>query len=66
MIVGKCPRCGGFLTTDTDKFGTYDSCIQCGWLREHTTGQPLDGVSAGKGGPPKVSRRVISAGGVRL
>ena len=30
----QCPRCGGDLTTDSDQYGDYVSCLQCGLCRD--------------------------------
>ena len=34
-ILKNCPRCKGDLYTDSDGSGCYDSCLQCGYTREH-------------------------------
>jgi len=27
----KCPRCGGYTTTERDMDGTWTTCVACGW-----------------------------------
>ena len=30
-----CPRCGdGDIVRDSDQFGEYWDCVQCGWMRD--------------------------------
>jgi DNA-directed RNA polymerase subunit RPC12/RpoP len=36
MYLRSCPRCGGDLQEESDKFGPYIACIQCG---NHLTGR---------------------------
>ena len=36
MTLDPCPRCAGQLYTETDRYGTFTSCLQCGDL------QPID------------------------
>jgi DNA-directed RNA polymerase subunit M/transcription elongation factor TFIIS len=31
-----CPRCGGDLFLDSDYYGNYVSCIQCGYALERS------------------------------
>ena len=30
----RCPRCGGNVYLDKDKFGWYEECLQCGYNRD--------------------------------
>ena len=30
----QCPRCSGDLTTDSDQYGDFVSCLQCGLCRD--------------------------------
>jgi hypothetical protein len=32
-----CPRCKGDLHEDKDKYGSYVSCLQCGYHRSNTS-----------------------------
>lgn len=29
----KCPKCGGSVYLDSDHFGWYEECLQCGYTR---------------------------------
>ena len=29
-----CPKCQGDLRQDTDRFSTFFSCLQCGYVKE--------------------------------
>ncbi len=29
----KCPKCGGKIYLDTDYYGWYEQCIQCGYTK---------------------------------
>ncbi len=29
-----CPKCHGDLYLDSDGYGTFIECLQCGWLRD--------------------------------
>jgi hypothetical protein len=42
----QCPKCGGTLFVDTDKYGPYVSCRNCGYLWDLAPGKPLPKVSA--------------------
>ena len=35
-----CPRCKGDVNADSDWFGEYESCLQCGWSKD-TADVPL-------------------------
>ena len=28
---GNCPKCGGFVAQQDDRYGAYLSCVNCGW-----------------------------------
>ena len=30
----QCPRCNGDLATDSDKYGEFVSCLQCGYCKD--------------------------------
>ncbi len=32
-VYGRCPKCGGNLFPDKDRFGDYAQCLQCGYVR---------------------------------
>jgi hypothetical protein len=29
----RCPKCGGKVYLDTDTYGWYETCIQCGYMK---------------------------------
>lgn len=29
-----CPKCGGDVQLDSDHYGWYEQCIQCGYMRD--------------------------------
>ena len=33
----QCPRCNGDLTTDSDQYGDFISCLQCGMCQDVVT-----------------------------
>ena len=34
----QCPRCSGDLTTDSDRYGDFISCLQCGLCKDIQAG----------------------------
>ena len=36
MLLRACPRCHGDLSLDSDIYGKYLSCLQCGFVRDVT------------------------------
>ena len=36
MLLRACPRCHGDLSLDSDIYGRYVSCLQCGFIRDVT------------------------------
>ena len=34
MKLNQCPRCNGSLQLDSDYDGSYELCIQCGFMRD--------------------------------
>jgi len=35
LFLNACPRCLGTLIKDSDRYGGYLECLQCGWYRDH-------------------------------
>ncbi len=33
-----CPRCKGDVYVDSDWFGAFESCLQCGWSKDTSEG----------------------------
>jgi hypothetical protein len=40
-----CPKCGGKVFIDRDRFGAYEHCIQCGYLHDLTEGVEAQAIS---------------------
>lgn len=34
MKFKECPRCNGDLKQDNDRFGSFFTCLQCGYIKE--------------------------------
>ena len=43
MLTNRCPKCGGNLTLEKDRFGYYYDCLQCGY--EKNLGKELPKVN---------------------
>lgn len=43
LKLNQCPRCNGCLQLDSDYHGSYELCIQCGFMRDtgHSVIYPL-------------------------
>jgi hypothetical protein len=37
----RCPKCGGNISIDGDTYGTFKSCLQCGYLRDVEEGEKV-------------------------
>jgi hypothetical protein len=40
MKLKGCPRCGGDLQLEADSYGKYQSCLQCGFLKDDIEVKP--------------------------
>jgi hypothetical protein len=45
LLKKQCPKCGGRLLINADRYGAYVSCIQCGWSKDLTPGEQLPKVT---------------------
>ena len=36
-----CPRCGGDVHTNRDLYGSYEQCIQCGYMKDLSNADQL-------------------------
>lgn len=36
LNLGECPRCAGDIRIETDHYGTYKACLQCGYNNDLT------------------------------
>ena len=34
LKLGACPRCHGDLHSNRDLYGSYNQCLQCGYMRD--------------------------------
>ena len=34
IFLKQCPRCSGDLSTDSDQYGSYVHCLQCGYTAD--------------------------------
>ena len=51
-----CPRCGGDLREERDKYGAYDICLQCGFHQSDSAdlSPPVLPLVSRRGRPRKV------------
>ena len=49
-----CPKCHGDLTMGQDSYGSFVSCLQCGFMRDIET-KPVAGAKAPVGGKAPVA-----------
>ena len=50
LLLKACPRCGGDMYRERDLYGSYASCLNCGYLldvQDHTQDQERSKVFAG-------------------
>ena len=62
----RCPRCRGKMWVERDFYGTYGSCISCGYVHEVLSRAPIDIAAEEAALPVRVRRRGPSHGTVRL
>ena len=46
MVLKGCPRCRGDVFYDSDYYGVYKQCIQCGYLEDVDTSREQVAVAA--------------------
>lgn len=49
FVARKCPKCGGSVYLDSDQFGWFEQCLQCGLvsdLKEIVEAKNTDGKEA--------------------
>ena len=42
----ECKRCGGDLSMERDRYGSYKSCLQCGAIEDEVNELPLEPPAA--------------------
>jgi hypothetical protein len=58
-----CPRCHGYLFHARDRFGSYSSCVACGFVQEWVAGPAIELPDEGNG---RRRRREPSSNGRRI
>ena len=61
----RCPRCSGSMISERDMYGTYSSCIACGYVDEWVSGPAID-LPDDSDSAPRQRRRQPSHGKLRL
>ncbi len=61
---GKCPRCRGSMLSESDLYGSYSSCISCGYVHEWVSSPAID--LPDESAAPRQRRRQPSHGKLRL
>ena len=60
-----CPRCRGSMLTERDMYGSYSSCISCGYVHEWVA-LPAIEIPVETEGSTRLRRRQPSHGKLRL
>lgn len=60
-----CPRCRGAMIPERDWYGSYSTCIACGFVRDMLSSPPID-LLAEERNPSRQRRRQPSHGRLRL
>lgn len=60
-----CPRCRGAMILERDWYGSYGSCLSCGYVYEQVSSPPID-IEQEQAGAPRQRRRQPSHGKLRL
>ena len=60
-----CPRCRGSMLTERDMYGSYSSCLCCGYVHEWISGPAID-LPDDPDATPRQRRRQPSHGKLRL
>lgn len=61
-----CPRCNGSMIVERDWYGSYSTCICCGFVREAVSSPPIDLILENEAGSGRQRRRQPSHGKLRL
>jgi ribosomal protein S27AE len=61
-----CPRCRGKMMAETDWYGTYSSCISCGYVHEQLSPPAIELLEEDESGRIKQRRRHPSHGNMQL
>ena len=61
-----CPRCSGSMIIERDWYGSYSTCICCGFVREAVSSPAIDLMLEDEEGHGRQRRRQPSHGKLRL
>jgi len=61
-----CPRCRGSMIRERDWYGSYGTCIACGFVHEVLSSPPIDLPADDADRPTRQRRREPSHGKLRL
>ena len=61
-----CPRCQGSMIVERDWYGSYSTCICCGYVREAVSSPAIDVMLEDEEGHSRQRRRQPSHGKLRL
>ena len=61
-----CPRCNGSMIIERDWYGSYSTCICCGYVREAVSSPAIDLMLEDEEGHSRQRRRQPSHGKLRL
>jgi len=61
-----CPRCRGWIITERDWYGSYSTCLCCGYVYEAMATPPIELLEEEQSGHPRQRRRQPSHGKLRL
>jgi ribosomal protein L37AE/L43A len=61
-----CPKCRGHVLVERDVYGTYGSCLSCGYVHDVLDHQPVDLAAEEAARPTRQRRRRPSYGNQSL
>jgi hypothetical protein len=61
-----CARCQGAMIVERDWYGSYATCISCGFVHEMVSSPAIDLLDDEDGSSPRQRRRQPSHGKLRL
>ncbi len=61
-----CPRCRGLIIVEDDWYGTFGTCVACGYVHETERADPKDLLAEEQLAAGKQRRRQPSHGKLRL
>ena len=53
----QCPKCGGHVLVERDHYGTYGSCLSCGYFHDVLASHPIDLAAEEAALPVRLRRR---------